>query len=165
MSRSQPAPQPLFLGLNAIDIAGQLQIRWDRNSPAVRQATEGMLEIRDGATPHANALDPTHLQAGVFTYARRTESVDVTLSALLPDGRTAREATSFLGRLPQAGSAAENPELRKAREDFTRQTAKLKSDLAAQTKRTRTLEKSVADVQKQLKDQQARRLLNQDAGK
>ena len=55
--------------------------------------------------------------------------------------------------------------MRKAREEFTKQTAKLKSDLKAQTARTRTLEKSVEDVQKQLKDQQARRMLNQDAGK
>jgi proteasome lid subunit RPN8/RPN11 len=163
--RSQPPPQPLFLGLNAIDLAGQLQIRWDRTSPAVRQATEGAIEIHDGVTPHVHALDPAHLQTGVFTYARRTESVDVTLSARLPDGRQVREATSFLGRPPAAAPAAESPELRRTRDDFMRQAAKLKSELNAQTNRTRTLEKSVADVQKQLKDQQARRMLNQDAGK
>ena len=39
--RHSEQPPPLFLGLNAIDLAGQLQIRWDRNSPAVRQAAEG----------------------------------------------------------------------------------------------------------------------------
>jgi proteasome lid subunit RPN8/RPN11 len=163
--RSEPASPPLFLGLNAIDLAGQLQVRWDRNSPAVREADEGMIEILDGATPHATALDAAHLQAGVFTYARQTERVDVTLSARLPDGRMVREATSFLGRSPDGEPAAENPDVRKAREDFARQTAKLKSDLRAQTARTRTLEKSVEEVQKQLRDQQARRMLNQDAGR
>jgi hypothetical protein len=163
--RSPPAPPPLFLGLNAIDLAGQLQIRWDRNSPAVRQAAEGTLEILDGATPHAHALDPAHLQAGVFTYARQTERVDVTLSARQPDGRLAREATSFVGRPPDGGPAAENPDVRQTREDFAKQAAKLRSDLKAQTERTKTLEKSVADVQKQLKDEQARRMLNQDGGK
>jgi proteasome lid subunit RPN8/RPN11 len=164
-SRSQPSPQSLYLGLNAIDLAGQLQIHWDRNSPAVRQATDGVLEILDGATPRDNALDPAHLQTGVFTYARRTESVDVTLTARLPDGRLVREATSFLGRSPEAGAAAENPELRKTREDFMKQAAELKSDLNAQTNRTRTLEKSVEEVRRQLKEQQARRMVNQAAGK
>jgi hypothetical protein len=163
--RSEPAPPPLFLGLNAIDLAGQLQVRWDRNSPAVRQAAEGMIEIVDGATPHANALDAAHLQAGVFTYARQTEKIDVTLTARLPDGRLVREATSFLGRPPDGAPAAENPDVRKAREDFVNETAKLKSDLRSQTARTRTLEKSVEDVQKQLKDQQVQRMLNQDSGK
>jgi len=163
--RSEPPPPPLFLGLNAIDLAGQLQIRWDRNSPAVRQAAEGILEVLDGDAPQANALDAAHLQAGVFTYARRTEKVDITLSARLPDGRLVREATSFLGRPPDAGFAAGSSELRKTQEDFAKQAAKLKSDLNAQTVRTRTLEKSMAAVQKQLKDQQARRMLNQDAGK
>jgi len=163
--RSQSSPQSLYLGLNAIDLAGQLQIHWDRNSPAVRQATDGVLEILDGATPRDNALDPAHLQTGVFTYARRTESVDVTLTARLPDGRLVREATSFLGRSPEAGAAAENPELRKTREDFMKQAAELKSDLNAQTNRTRTLEKSVEEVRRQLKEQQARRMVNQAAGK
>ena len=162
--RSQPAP-PLFLGLNAIDLAGQLQIRWDRDSPAVRQAAEGMLEIVDGATPHANALDSAHLQAGVFTYARQSERVDVTLSASLPDGRQVREATSFLGKPPEPAPATQNSQLRRTQEDFARQTAKLKSDLNAQTRRTRNLEKSMADVQKQLKEQQARRMVNQAGGK
>jgi proteasome lid subunit RPN8/RPN11 len=156
---------PLFLGLNAIDLAGQLQIRWDPNSPAVRQAAEGMLEVLDGDVPHANALDAAHLQGGVFTYARRTEKVDITLSARLPDGRLVREATSFLGRPPDSGLAAGNAELRRTQENLAKQAAKLKSDLNAQTARTRTLEKSMAAVQKQLKDQQARRMLNQDAGK
>jgi proteasome lid subunit RPN8/RPN11 len=163
--RSQPDAQSLFLGLNAVDLAGQLQIRWDRNSPAVQQATEATLEILDGGAPHADALDPAHLQTGVFTYARRTERVDVALTARLPDGRVVREATSFLGRPPEAGAAAENQELRKTQEDFTKQAAKLKSDLGAQTKRTRNLERSLADVQKQLREQQTRRMLNQDSGK
>lgn len=163
--RHSEQPPPLFLGLNAIDLAGQLQIRWDRNSPAVRQAAEGLLVILDGNAPHANELDAAHLQAGVFTYARRTERVDITLSARLPDGRLVREATSFLGRPPDPASAAGNAELRKTQEDFAKQAAKLKSDLKAQTERTRTLEKSMAAVQKQLKDQQSRRMLNQEAGK
>jgi uncharacterized protein YlxW (UPF0749 family) len=88
----------------------------------------------------------------------------VKLSASLPDGRVVREATSFLGKPPDPRSA-ESPDARKAREAFAGQAAKLQADLNAQTKRTKTLEKSVADMQKQLKDEQARRMLNQDGGK
>ena len=44
------APE-LSIGLNAKDSAGQLQIRWDGNSPTVRQATHAILEIDDGLFP------------------------------------------------------------------------------------------------------------------
>jgi hypothetical protein len=46
-----------------------------------------------------------------------------------------------------------------------KQAAELKSDLKAQTNRTKTLEKSVEEVRRQLKEQQARRMVNQAAGK
>ena len=161
--RSEPAPPPLFLGLNAIDLAGQLQIRWDRNSPAVRQAAAGTIEILDGATPHATALDSAHLQAGVFTYARQTEKVDVTLSARMPDGRLVREATSFLGRPPEPPP----PEPRCAQGARGSRQADRQAEIGPESS-NRAHQKpreSVADVQKQLKDQQARRMLDQDAGK
>jgi hypothetical protein len=152
----------LRLGLNAIDLSGQLQIRWDRNAPAVQRGAAATLEIGEGGQLKAEPLDQPHLRAGVFTYARRGERVDVTLTVTQPDRRVAREATSFMGKLP-AAELTESPEARQAREDAAKQAAEFKSALEAQTKRTKKLEKSLDDVMKQLKQQQQRRLQNQDA--
>ena len=155
-----PAAASASLGLNAIDIEGQLQIRWDRNSAAVANALEAILVILDGPAPQAIELDPAHLRTGVFTYARQGARVDVTLTVHESGGRTAREATSFLGKIPSAPS--ETPEARQQRDDLAQQAAKLKSDLNAQTARTKKLEHSMEDMQKQLNEQQQRRLQNMD---
>lgn len=155
-------PQPLSLGLNAIDFAGQLQIRWDRNSPAARNGVSGALRIEDGPAPQVIPLDAAHLKAGVFTYARQAEKVDIALTVRQPDGREAREATSFLGRLPAQLPFSESPEARKQREDIAKEAAKLKSDLNAQTERTRKLERSLDEVKAQMRKQQRERLRNQD---
>src|SRR5205823_8450018 len=74
-----PEPSP-SAGLTTFDRDGQLQINWDRNSPAVRQAVEATLEISDGGPlPQAISLDRAHLRNGFFTYARQSERVDVKL--------------------------------------------------------------------------------------
>ena len=62
--RSSPAiPEtPPQLRLNAIDLNGQLQIRWNQDVPAVRNAVGGLLEISDGAqAPQGIVLDRAHL--------------------------------------------------------------------------------------------------------
>src|SRR5437870_8253976 len=47
--RAPPAPAaPLSAGLSAIDSGGQLQIRWDRDTPAVRSGADALLTITDG---------------------------------------------------------------------------------------------------------------------
>ena len=115
--RQAPAP---YVGLNTADAGGQLQIRWDRNSPAVRGARDGILTIVDGPAPEAIALDPIHLQAGAFTYVRKGARIDVAMTLNEPDGRKVREATSYLGTAPQRQAAEDNPALRKERDDLTR---------------------------------------------
>jgi len=92
-------PDVLYVGLNTLDSNGQLQIRWDHNSPAVRQARDAILSIDDGGqVPESIELDPMHLKAGSFTYGRRSPRVDVTMTLILPDGGKVQEATSFLGQ-------------------------------------------------------------------
>jgi hypothetical protein len=156
----RPAPQ-LAVGLDAIDSDGQLQIRWDRNSPAVRQAAGAVLEIDDGPVPRDIQLNALELQAGTFTYARRGEQVDVRLFIRLPHGQQAQGATSFLGKLPPRNSRLEDPEIRRQRDALAEEAAKLKSDLAAEVARTRKLEQSLDEVKKVLQEQQRKRLDNQ----
>ena len=94
-----------------MDAGGQLQIRWDRNSPSVREARDGILTIYDGPVPEAIELDSIHLQTGVFTYARKGARIDVAMTLNEPDGQKVHEATSYLGTAPesQAGSGRLGP--------------------------------------------------------
>jgi len=152
---------PPSVGLNTLDADGQLQIRWNRNSPPVQTAVDAILEITDGSTPQAIRMDRPHLQTGVFTYARQSERVEVKLIVHLPNGPDVRDMTTFLGKLPERRPAPEDPEIRKQRDELASQAEKLKSDLEAQAVRTRKLEKSLTNVQKTLRDQQLERLRNQ----
>jgi proteasome lid subunit RPN8/RPN11 len=159
---SAPAPVlPPPLGLNTIDSEGQLQIRWDRNSPLVQQATGGVLSIGAGGPSRQEIpLDKAHLLSGVFTFARQTEHVDVSLELKQPDGRSPREVTTFVGKLPEA-KPAEDPAVLEQRDNLAKQVAKMQTDLDAQDARNSKLQKSVDQLSKQLRNQQRGRLINQ----
>jgi proteasome lid subunit RPN8/RPN11 len=154
-----PAPAP-SLGLNTIDREGQLQIGWDRSSPAVQGASDALLEITDGPLPVAIQLDTAHLETGSFTYARTTEKVDVKLIVHRKDYPDLREIASFLGKLPDRPPAADP-----AREETANQTAKLKADMNAQAAKTKKLEKEVKSMREEMHQQQLRRLNNQNPDK
>jgi proteasome lid subunit RPN8/RPN11 len=155
-----PAPVPA-LGLNTIDREGQLQIGWDRSSPAVRRASDAVLEITDGPRPVAIQLDIAHLETGSFTYARTSEKVDVKLIVHRKDGPDLREIASFLGKLPDRQPAQEPEAQRKEREQAAKQAASLKADMNFQAAKTRKLEKEVQSMREEMRQQQLRRLNNQ----
>jgi proteasome lid subunit RPN8/RPN11 len=162
VQRRPPAPAPPPpLGLNTIDSAGQLQIRWDRNSPLVQRATGGALSIGAGGPARQEIpLDKAHLLSGVFTFARQTERVDVSLSLTQPDGRSSREVTMFVGKLPDT-KPVEDPAAQEQRANLTKQVAKMQTDLDAEIARNAKLQKSMDQMSKQLRNQQRSRLLNQ----
>ena len=93
-----------------------MQIRWDRDSPAVRDAEQGSLVIEDGPVPRAILLDPAHLRTGTFTYGRQTERVDVALTVHGPTSQTVREVATYLGNLPPTDPAGG-----KQRDDATKE--------------------------------------------
>ena len=156
----RPGPE-LSIGLSAIDRDGQLQIQWDGNSPTVSQAANAVLEIDDGLVPWQVQLDSRHLKAGTFTYGRQSERVDIKLAIHLPGGQQAHGATSFLGGLPERKPPPEDPEIRKQRDALATESAKLKSDLAAEVARTKKLARSLDEVKKVLQEQQRKRLESQ----
>jgi proteasome lid subunit RPN8/RPN11 len=159
-----PPPQ-VSIGLNAIDHDGQLQIRWDGNSPVVRQANNAILDIEDGPVRQEIRLDAPHLRAGTITYARQGERIDIKLAIHLPGGQQAYGAASFLGKLPERKPPPEDPEIRKQRDELAQEAAKLRSDLAAEMARTKKLAKSLDEVKKVLQEQQRKRLENQSPGR
>ena len=160
--RSSPAvPEtPPQLRLSAADLNGQLQIRWNQNVPAVRSATGGLLEISDGAqAPQGIVLDRGHLLNGNFTYVRQNEHVDVRLIVHRPDGKDAREVTSFMGKLPER-KQEEEARTRHQREELEAEATRLKTDLERQTAKTRKLENDIKSMQEEMHKQQQRRLAN-----
>jgi hypothetical protein len=155
---SQAAPKtlapvpPASVGLSLGDSAGHLQNRWERAAPAVQAASRGTIEINDGKDLAVVPLDRKRLDAGSFFYARRSESVDVRLSLELGEGGRVQEVATFFGKLPDQPAAIPEGD----------EAEKLRADLKAQTERARKLERSVEDMRKQIKrDQQRRRLENQ----
>jgi proteasome lid subunit RPN8/RPN11 len=153
-----PAPPPL--SLNLTDRDGELQITWDRSSPALTQSRDALLEIADGPTLQAVPLDAMHLRAGSFTYVRRSERVDVKLIVHQQQAPDLREATSFLGQMPER-KPVEDAAAQKQREDLANEAAKLKLDLNWQMLKTKKLEKDLESMREEMKQQQMRRLNNQ----
>lgn len=100
--------------LTAVDSDGQLVIRWDHDSRPVRQALRGALEIVEGPDTAVVMLDPTRLKAGSFTYARRSDRVDVRLKLEQPGGGRVEQYAGFLGAAPPPGST--DAELRRQRD-------------------------------------------------
>jgi proteasome lid subunit RPN8/RPN11 len=157
------AEPPASSGLNTVDFDGQLQIRWNRNSPAVAQAKDGVLRVKGGA-PSAEeiALDRDHLLSGVFTIARQSERVDVSLQLNQTAGQPIREVTSFIGKLPEGKPAPpESPAVQPKQDELANEVTRVRADLDAEIQRNRKMQKSVDFLAKQLHDQQRARLLNQ----
>ncbi|HYW43723.1 MAG TPA: Mov34/MPN/PAD-1 family protein [Bryobacteraceae bacterium] len=151
-----------YLGLRTIDTDGQLWILWDRNAPTVRGATGGTLVIHDVSETRSVPLDAAHLQAGSFTYGREGEQVDLTLTVNGPNGESASEVATYLGKLPPRLAPLPDP-VREERDSLAKKTEKLTTDLNAEKARSRKLSDRVT----QLTRDQRRRLGNQapDAGK
>jgi hypothetical protein len=152
---------PPALGLSTLESGGQLQIRWNRGSPALSGAAEAVLEVLDGSqVPHTFRLTPAQLRSGGFTWGRRSERVDVSLG-VESAGRLVRETASFVGGPPPASDAQRDAESQRQRDDLVREVERLGSALDAEKGRSRKLALSLQQAQAQLKREQQRRLRNQ----
>jgi proteasome lid subunit RPN8/RPN11 len=160
---SAPGPAPATLGLNTIDVDGQLQVRWDRNAADVRQGTAAVLSIADGdAKRREIQLDTGRLLLGNYTYARQGEQVDVTLTVTEPGGRQVHEISGFIGRLPQqAGQLAADEQIQKLRLEKDAQIAKLQTELYESEKALGAARAQTKKLEIELRSQQRKRLGNQ----
>ena len=77
------------------------------------------------------------------------------------EGPTVREITTFMGKLPANKTPAEDPEIRRQRDELAEKANKLKTDLDNQAARTRKLEKDLKSMKEEMKSQQKRRMANQ----
>jgi hypothetical protein len=96
------------------------------------------------------------LRSGVFTFERRTERVDVSLSLAQPDGPATRIGTTFMGKLPER-KAVQDPAIEQERDRLEKQLAKMKADLNAEIARNAKLKNTVSQLTRQLHEQQRAR--------
>jgi hypothetical protein len=149
---AQPAqtPQPPHaIRLVTIEEEGQLQILWDPSLPVVQTSYGGTLSITEEGTTETFPLDPTHLQTGTFTYARQTDRVEVKLNITRPDAPDLVQATTYISKrpLPKAESAAGK----------SADTAKLRADLASQSRRIERLQQALEKARRDLAAERRRR--------
>jgi proteasome lid subunit RPN8/RPN11 len=147
-----PDPRPgspavaALIRLVTIEENGQLQILWDPSVPVVQHSTGATLDIQDGGEVRNFSIEPPQLQTGSFTYARQSERVVVTLSISRPDGGNLVQVTTFVGRSGKPPSEAAN--FARERDELAAEAARLKSELAKQTERTKRLERLVELLRK-----------------
>jgi len=148
LGSTAPIPKAPYIGLTtSSDEVGQLVIRWDRESPAIRNAESGTLVIEDSAVPQAIDLDNVQVRGGSLTYGRQSDRVDVVLTIHGRGGTTVREASTYIGKMPS-----------RPVED----TAKKPDDAKDLRGRNKKLEKTVDELRNQLqKEQYRKRLENQ----
>jgi proteasome lid subunit RPN8/RPN11 len=101
----RPAPKAVGLHLHAIDRNGLLEIRWDGNLPALRQARSGTLEISEGPHVHILPMNPEFMRGGSLSYVRHSEVVRIRISLILRDGSELQQEWAFVGD-PGSGRAA-----------------------------------------------------------
>jgi hypothetical protein len=85
------------LSLWVADVGAQLLIEWDRTARPIRDATAGIIEIRDGGEKVVVQMDPERLREGSVDYVRRSDIVDVRLRVQDAGGRAAEEQIRFVG--------------------------------------------------------------------
>ena len=88
--------------LQALDQKGQLQIRWNPDSNAIRRAVSAKLYIIDGSDRLFVNLDDVRLRLGNVKYARTSDRVELRMELAEPDGKRVEEQATFVGSRPSA---------------------------------------------------------------
>ena len=105
---SSPAPQNGGLGLR-VHVQGEgFLVTWDREAPAMRSATKGVLRIQDGSEQRNTDLQPAELSNGSIVYRPGSDDVNFLLTVYAADGSVTREGVRALDG-PQT-STAEAPD-------------------------------------------------------
>ncbi|HML17222.1 MAG TPA: hypothetical protein VK419_09355 [Bryobacteraceae bacterium] len=149
MPASPTASQSMSLAV--VERDGQLVIQWNPESPPVRTASRGSLEIVDGTDNQTVELKPAELAAGRFTYVRKSGDVGVRMTVEDPGGVQPQEASRFLGRPPApAVDKQALSDLEQRRADLEAEVARLRQQNQAQAERIQTLERTLRILQLRL---------------
>lgn len=93
---SSQDPYALSLG---VERRGQdLTVKWDRSNPAVRTASKGVLDIRDGRYTKRVNLDSSQLQTGSVIYRHSSDDVQFRLEIIPKDRTVISETVDWKGK-------------------------------------------------------------------
>jgi hypothetical protein len=146
--------KPTDLGLETYDINGAFLIRWDRESPLIRTATQATLEIQDGGEKTPIPLSPAELAVGGYGYIRRTGQVSVHMKV---DGATPAEEYSNFNNAQSLGSQ-QNP-TSPAESVLAQALAEkehLKTELINESMQSLELRRQITDLHRQLAEERAK---------
>lgn len=139
------------ISLSVIEREGQLQVEWNHSARPVTTAIRGSLEIVDGSDTRTLALMPQDLDAGKFTYARKTGDVEIRLTVENAKGRKVQEASRFLGRPPATTPPTEDlTALEQRRAELETEVTNLRQGNNAQAARIQQLERTLRILQTRL---------------
>jgi hypothetical protein len=93
----RPAPASALLELRVEGIAGQLVLKWNKESDAVRNAQQATLSITDGDHTEDVALDLATLRGGSAVYAPLTADVTFRLTVVSRQGESRSATVRILG--------------------------------------------------------------------
>ncbi len=93
--RDREGAKAFALNLTAGRNSDSLTVRWDRESPAVRAADRGVLEIEDGGVSKPVQLDPAHLKEGTVVYQNTSPMVRFRLVIFLNSRVTVNETVDW----------------------------------------------------------------------
>jgi hypothetical protein len=88
---------PFHLQLSAGREGPDLNVKWDRGNPAIRQATRGVLDITDGTFNKRVDLDATQLQTGRVIYRFSSAKVRFRLEVYPRDRTLLSETVEWTG--------------------------------------------------------------------
>jgi hypothetical protein len=148
--RAQPAqPKPISLRLQ--EHGDHITFLWDGNSPTVRGAFGGSIEIADGQGGDHLELSRDQLRSGFLNLTRQPGDLEATLILRLTGGATAREVARYVGPVgPPASADAEAAQLRRERDRLLAEIAKFKEKARKDAVRADNAEGMVKILQKRL---------------
>lgn len=135
------------IGLSVLEREGQLDIRWNGQSPPVSKAVRATLEIADGPETRTIPLKAQDLAAGKFAYKRNSGDIQVRMIVDEPDGAKVQEASRFLGPPPEKINDEELKTLQQRRDDLESEIGRLKQTNAQQAERIQQLERTLKILQ------------------
>jgi hypothetical protein len=102
-------PSASTLGLTASEGERDIRLGWDRQSPSIRQATRGTLEIREGSFQKSLDIDADQLRSGSIIYSRPvaiTDTVAFRLRLFFEQGPPLSESVQLVSSRPVLPAAA-----------------------------------------------------------
>jgi proteasome lid subunit RPN8/RPN11 len=164
--RRVPSPSA-SIGLHAVAEAQTVQLAWDGNARAIRDADRGEIEISDGGKSSQVSLTSDQLQAGKLSYLPQSSDVSFVLTVHPADGEPIHDSTRLVAPtfsvprqppqlLPAAPSPAAAPPVTPpapastAQSELAQQVQQLKADVSKERARADELQNLVRILENRL---------------